>query len=292
MSFVPLTTTFTPASSCLGSNNIWQIIYTTPCSSAREICSEFYYIQGPPSTSDCLPSSYQAPGDPVSGFTFYYPGICPSGYEIACSSTKSLGPYTATAQICCPSRFVSPLRLVVRNYAYPKLANSFECQSSPSLEWQTTLGCYTPFTITTTIAVTVSETGATTTALVSPNGAVNAYAIAVATQNPGFSNPTVQSTGSPNSTTSQAPAATKSSGLNTTGEIIIGVLGALLTIVIISILAWIGFRWHKNRRRKSGHVLLDSKPPRSSLHSGTSETELRPLNQSRLPLTRFASLQR
>jgi hypothetical protein len=264
MSLVPLTTTFTPSSSCLGTNNIWwQIVSTSPC--ATTMCSFGYFVQGPPSTSDCLPSSYQVPnyGNPESGFTFYYPGTCPSGYIAACTSTKSLGPYTATLQMCCPS--------------------GFKCQTIATLEWQTTLGCFSPFTATTTIGVTLSsEAGFTSTTFLAPSGgAVNGYAIAIAiaTQNPGFSN---QSTGSPNSTTSQAPAATQSSGLNTT---VISVLAAFLTVSIIS-LFWIGFHWYRNRRRKSNHVRLDSKPPaiRSSVHPGASETELR-------PLTRFSSLQ-
>jgi hypothetical protein len=167
---VPLTTTFTPAYSCLASNNIWQIIIST---------SFGYFLQGPPSTSDCLPSGYSY-GDSGSGLTFYFPGICPLGYTAACTSTNSLGPYIANVQICCPSRFVFPLRLVVRNFVYP---NSFQCQFSPSLEWQTTLGCFIPFTATEAIAVTVSQTGTTSTTSTELSGTVNAYAIAIATQN-------------------------------------------------------------------------------------------------------------
>src|ERR1700735_992507 len=106
MSFLPLTTTFTPPSSCLGTNNIWNIIYSP---------SFDYFVQGPPSTyrSDCLPSGYKVPSSGDSDFTFYSPGICPSGYTSACPSTKTFGPSTVTVQICCPPGFVFPLRLVV-----------------------------------------------------------------------------------------------------------------------------------------------------------------------------------
>jgi hypothetical protein len=242
MSLVPLTTTFTPSSSCLASDNIWEIFIST---------STAYFLQGPPSTSDCLPSGYEVPsyGDSGLGFTFYFPGICPSGYTAACTSTNGLGPYTVTMQMCCPS--------------------SFQCQFSPILEWQTTLGCFNPFTATETITVIASESGttSTTSASINPSGAVNAYAIAIAIRNPGSStqsasttasttsaspNSTTASpnstTASPNSTTSPGPAETQSSGLNTTGIAIIGVLGGLLIISVNIILFWIWFRWYKNRR--------------------------------------------
>jgi hypothetical protein len=117
MSLVTLPTTFTPSSSCLASSNVWDIITTTTFCSTP---CHGYFLQGPPSTSDCLPLSYQE-----SPSTFYLPGGqgCPPGYSSACVSTKSLGAYTVSLEICCP-RFVYPRPLVFRNYVYP-LANNY-----------------------------------------------------------------------------------------------------------------------------------------------------------------------
>jgi hypothetical protein len=117
MSIAPLPTTFTPASSCLGDNNIWQIFFESDL---------YYFMQGPPSDLNlgCLPPSY---GD--SEYTFYYPGICPSGYTAACTSVKSLGTYTATVQICCPTRLVFPLPSTFRNYSM--FTNCQFCQRLP-----------------------------------------------------------------------------------------------------------------------------------------------------------------
>jgi hypothetical protein len=111
MSIEALTTTFTPASSCLGNTNIWLINLLEICPNSSPC--PYYFLQGPPSTSDCLPQSYGG-----SEYSFYYPGICPSGYTSACTSIKSLGTYTVTVQICCPTRFVFLLPLLFRNYVY------------------------------------------------------------------------------------------------------------------------------------------------------------------------------
>ena len=106
MSVAALTTTFTPAPSCLGNSNIWQIHYGTNCAACP-----YYFLQGPPSTSDCLPPSYAG-----SEYTFYYPGICPSGYTSACTSVKSLGSYTATVEICCPAGLVPLFPFFFKKY--------------------------------------------------------------------------------------------------------------------------------------------------------------------------------
>ena len=183
-----LQTTFTPASSCLGSNNIWQIITMNPCPTIS-LCSE-YLLQGPPSTSDCLPPGY-------GGNTIYYPGICPSGYSKACTSLQTVletttnvldvGIYTVmTVQICCPTRFVSSLPFVFRGYIYPLVNTaSFGCQSASDFDYKSTLGCFSPFGEgTEIIPVTVSQGSTTTLGTVTQSspGGVNAYTIQVAVQ--------------------------------------------------------------------------------------------------------------
>jgi hypothetical protein len=181
-SIAALTTTFTPASSCLGDTNIW-LVYDVEfrnCFLTNSFCS-YYFLQGPLSTSACLPPSYGG-----SENTFYYPGICPSGYTSACTSVQSLGTYSVTVQICCPIRFVFlPPHLYNRNYVHPLVntASGFQCQSNRNLYWQTTLGCFAPFRTLETIYVTATQsnmhTTALTTATVGKNDAVNAYAIAI-----------------------------------------------------------------------------------------------------------------
>ena len=95
MSVPALTTTFTPAASCLASSNVWEIHFTTAGAGAFD--TYLYYLQGPPRTSDCLPENY----DPVTT-AYYSPGICPSGYTAACSYANTLGSLTETTLTCCP----------------------------------------------------------------------------------------------------------------------------------------------------------------------------------------------
>jgi hypothetical protein len=211
-------------------------------------------MQGPPSTSDCLPQGYQDSPD-----TFYLPAsgspTCPPSYESSCASTKSLGAYTVTLEICCPG--------------------NFQCQPSPIYEWQTTLGCFSPFTGsgTETITVIASETGTTsiTTLTQTAGEAVNAYAIAIQIPNPtkGDPNPTILATASATSSPIQ-----QSSGLNPTTIALICVL-AVLVIAILGFV--IRFYWTKNRRQTLDRTPLSGKLTPNS----ASATELRPLYRSR-----------
>ncbi|KAF4460619.1 hypothetical protein FALBO_12599 [Fusarium albosuccineum] len=91
-----LTTTFIPDKTC---SQYYRYRYTgdeVTCQDNDGERSACTYMQLGPSQSDsnCFPSSLEL------GSTFYYsPGICPSGFEIACSSTSG-GETRAT---CCPS---------------------------------------------------------------------------------------------------------------------------------------------------------------------------------------------
>ena len=98
-----LTTTFAPSPSCL--IDYFKLPYqgsALTCLDAQNSSSQCFFTHlGPAtSTSDCLPSGYV----PTSSF-YYSPGICPSGYELACHSTA--GPETRGT--CCP-RSASLLR--------------------------------------------------------------------------------------------------------------------------------------------------------------------------------------
>jgi hypothetical protein len=82
---IPLTTTFTPSPSCLSD------YYTF---------SNGEFSLGPPQTSDCLPSGWQ----PTS--QYFSPGLCPSGYLIACSTVVSIDALTETQATCCPTSYI------------------------------------------------------------------------------------------------------------------------------------------------------------------------------------------
>jgi hypothetical protein len=82
---IPLTTTFTPSPSCLSD-------YYTFSSGELSL--------GPPQTSDCLPSGWK----PTS--QYFSPGLCPSGYTIACSTVVSIDTLTETQATCCPTSYI------------------------------------------------------------------------------------------------------------------------------------------------------------------------------------------
>jgi hypothetical protein len=85
-SSIALTTTFTPSASCFSE---YYIISGDPA----------FLSFGPPSTSDCLPSGWTVTSQ------YFSPGICPSGYSIACSTTINIGSVTETRATCCPSQY-------------------------------------------------------------------------------------------------------------------------------------------------------------------------------------------
>ena len=178
---VTIPPTFTPASSCLGSSNIWEIVLTSICDPNDFISPcPAYLLQGPKTTSDCLPPSYV----PWRESSLVYQGSCPQGYWTACTSQSTAYTYTMTFGICCP-RFVLPLYFVFRirdNMQYTdNTVSSFQCQVTSPDPFQTTLGCYTAFTTTETFPVTVSQTGTFSlgSTVANPLNAVNAYSIVI-----------------------------------------------------------------------------------------------------------------
>lgn len=84
-----LTTTFTPSPRCLSD------IYVYAISAGRPDAT-----LGPLGTSGCLPESWRP--DPTARFS---PGVCPSGYTVACSTAETIGDLSETTATCCP-RFV------------------------------------------------------------------------------------------------------------------------------------------------------------------------------------------
>ncbi|KAJ5179922.1 hypothetical protein N7492_003132 [Penicillium capsulatum] len=82
---IPLTTTFTPPSACL--NDLWQ----------TESDSSKWLHLGPLNTTECLPSGW-------SPYSYFSPGVCPSGWVMATTSTTSAKGHggVETVGTCCP----------------------------------------------------------------------------------------------------------------------------------------------------------------------------------------------
>ncbi|KAK4230290.1 hypothetical protein QBC38DRAFT_496817 [Podospora fimiseda] len=96
-----LTTTFTPPESCLLSYTQYTYSESSLKCYANNILRTqipciFMHLGPAISSSQCLPPNYE----PASSF-YYSPGICPSGYELACSSTVG----AETRGTCCPSLY-------------------------------------------------------------------------------------------------------------------------------------------------------------------------------------------
>ncbi|KAH8804356.1 hypothetical protein F5884DRAFT_883770 [Xylogone sp. PMI_703] len=216
---IPLTTTFVQPSDCAG-------IYSSP---------NALFID--PSTS-CLPSGFNP-----SPTGFFSPGIvCPSGYVTACHDT--LGVSTITTITCCPS------------YGEITLSCAPDHSSLQGI-WSTLFCTWVP-TTTTTLEVTQSSNGITSTGAVkvwSPGG-INAYGIRMVHENTDISGATPSSTSAStintNSTTIPGyidfDGSDLSSGLSTGGKVAIGIT---VPVGILAILAGVVFWLRKNRQSRS-----------------------------------------
>jgi hypothetical protein len=104
----PLTTTFTPPSTCLGATSL--VLYGLDI--PRPSQDTIYYVGVKPGGGGVSDSCMPPAATPVNlGQGFYYlPGICPDAYSPAaqlltlpniCNSAAAL-PETVTAWVCCP----------------------------------------------------------------------------------------------------------------------------------------------------------------------------------------------
>jgi hypothetical protein len=81
-----LTTTFTPSAGCLSE------IYLDVLRAGGP-----YATLGPSETSDCFPVGWRP--DITARFS---PGVCPSGYTVACSTAETIEYLSETTATCCP----------------------------------------------------------------------------------------------------------------------------------------------------------------------------------------------
>ena len=216
---IPLTTTFTPSPSCL-SDYYWTSPYT-PLG---------FISLGPPSTTDCLPSGWEVTSQHFS------PGLCPSGYVIACSITTVLDNHTETQATCCPS--------------------SYLCQNGTNYPWYSTEACGRGWSnISSTLTLTTITSGATfiSTSVYAGYGAVNAYGISIRWQSTDFpatiTQPTTALTSVITSTVTVPAGGASSHGLTSGAAAGIGV-GAVL--IFIAVIAFVAVFILRRRRRRRG----------------------------------------
>ena len=96
---VPLTTTFTPQPECFTAIS-WNTPYGFPGNyygislGSTSECTSCWF--GLPSSAKCFPTGWDT-------LAVYSPGLCPSGYTVACSSEdKVTGTDTEMVGTCCP----------------------------------------------------------------------------------------------------------------------------------------------------------------------------------------------
>ncbi|KAI9043106.1 uncharacterized protein KD926_004609 [Aspergillus affinis] len=241
-----LTTTFTPAPSCMS-------YYMLPYSASEFACmvgdesSPCQYLHlGPSTTSGCLPSDWSSETD-----AYYSPGVCPTGYTEACSNLVSVGTVTETRATCCPSSYI--------------------CQTDTYWPWYANNGCTKIVNTTEVYTYTTDDPddGLITTTSKDPYG-VNAYAVTIRYQSADHLPPATSATttsSSPTSTASQTQPATSSpdsSTLSTGAKAGIGV-GVAAAVIILLVGAGI---WFFRRRRANAAAELGSteaqKPAQSS----------------------------
>ncbi|QGA15840.1 hypothetical protein EYB26_003501 [Talaromyces marneffei] len=86
-----LTTTFTPAASCLTDLYLNNIV-------SNGFIWDYRQLGPAPTGTDCYPPKFAA-----TPSAYFSPGICPTSYTIACSTVLSIGSSTETRATCCPS---------------------------------------------------------------------------------------------------------------------------------------------------------------------------------------------
>ncbi|KAE9371654.1 hypothetical protein N431DRAFT_484149 [Stipitochalara longipes BDJ] len=215
---IPLTTVFTPAPSCI----------TDYYSSG--IC---FLGQWPdPITHACLPSGWDVSSQHFS------PGICPSGYYIACSSLVSLGTYTETQATCCPS--------------------SYSCQTDNNNPWFSTDQCFiTSSNLTPTITITTSSGTITSifpTQLPLPYGGVNAYGVSIRFQSTDFQTSSTVSSSLP--IVSNSTALNSSANHHLTPGAKAGISVGIVIVILALIAATVFFiRYHRSSKIPPSHIV-------------------------------------
>ncbi|KAJ4015310.1 hypothetical protein NW752_006765 [Fusarium irregulare] len=237
-----LTTTFTPDKSCF---QYYKYRYTGDEITCKEggtgAPSACTYMQLGPSGSDagCFPSSLEL------GSTFYYsPGVCPSGFEVACSSTFG-GETRAT---CCPS--------------------SFSCQTETGWPWYSTDLCTIVIPRTVEVIVSDSVVGGDWERTTVRGAAANAIGIPIRWHSSDFESTTTADTAS-TATASRATATGSSSTAISSGDsesddggLSMGAkVGIGVGVGVAALLAFIALGWFVLRARRAKQTNDEPKTP-------------------------------
>ncbi len=247
---IPLTTTFTPSPSCL---------------------SDYYWMGsflslGPPITADCLPSGWQLTSQHFS------PGLCPSGYVIAYSTTIALGSLTETQATCCPS--------------------SYLCQTGDNYPWFSTEACARGFNAfqSPTLTITTIVSGLTiVSSSVLSYGGVNAYGISIRWQSTDFlttiSHPTTSTLTSlitstitliANETTSHSLTPSAAAGISVGATLIFVAIIAVVTLFILR------HRRHSKLEPRSSLQIEPGKDGPQELENSRAQSELHGENRTQM----------
>lgn len=213
----------------------------------------------------CLPTGWHRTSD-----YFFSPGIaCPAGYSTACHDTR--GAKATKTITCCP---------VVGDA-------TLSCVNRTSMTgWKSTLHCTWVPTAPTSLPVTLTTGGITSTRNLSfggPSGLnLNAYGVRMIQEKSDITTPinTVPTTiDAPDPTNPTSPGhspkpSPSSSGLSTGAKAAIGVV---IPLVVLGILA-ISFLWWRRRRYRNEVVAIANSPiveiKKSPLHTGDVTYEL------------------
>ncbi|KAJ5621703.1 hypothetical protein N7528_006486 [Penicillium herquei] len=244
---LPLTTTFTPPGACL--TDLW---------AAHSSGSTWMNI-GPINTTECLPSGWS----PTSAFS---PGICPSGWTMAASSTGDSEDYV-TVGTCCPEYLPSSTDWVFSTR--PTGSSEYPWYSTELCQWVPTTTVFYGYTYTTG-GSTTSKPGSMT-----PGGLWNAYGIivewqssdslypvtATATATTGATLSTSTSSSTSTSTATSNKSTSSSSGLSTGAKAGIGIGAAAGGILVLVALAFLFLR----RRKQSNSSNLTANEKGSNI---------------------------
>ncbi|KAI1746728.1 hypothetical protein F4782DRAFT_553048 [Xylaria castorea] len=201
-----------------------------------------YLVQGKAKQVTCYPNGYAG-----NTAQYYSPARCPSGFTQACSKTNRIGTAEETISICCPTQRI------------------YECQSTSSLTWESTLGCVSQILQVQTLNVIVASDGSTMPYSAGA-GAIGAYSIQVRYQSTDF----ISST---SSTTSMTPSSTSTSTDDTsdrtsgndnnrgirTGAAVGIAVGAFAGVVSVVVLVW--YLLKQKRRQRQPNQSTASEPP-------------------------------
>ncbi|KAJ5832881.1 hypothetical protein N7474_001192 [Penicillium riverlandense] len=255
---LPLTTTFVPPSTCISDT------YLASSGCTTGTCNGLWMNlgPGPQATGACLPSGY-------SPYSYYSPGVCPSGYSIAYSSVGS-GENPETFATCCPSSYTARTEI-------PASESGTAWYTYEQCYWQPTAGA----TIYEYTYYDLGSSWISATSTMDTSGMVNAYGVSIRFRDsPSTTSATsTSSSGIAEETQGKPKAAAKSSstfdgafatgfnaanehpnssssGLSTGAKAGIGVGVAVAAVAVIA-----GLVWFCLVRKRRGAVATDKWQP-------------------------------